>query len=80
MLIALAKFHVIHLSVSRVIAETASRGAGGTLHMQLRLLVIITEGKREMKTEILMNYLEKQTQRERDAGKVEAAGARGIQN
>lgn len=48
--------------------------------MQLRLLVIITEGKREMKTEILMNYLEKQTQRERDAGKVEAregAGQRG---
>lgn len=48
--------------------------------MQLRLLVIIIEGKREMKTEILMNYLEKQTQRERDAGKVEAregAGQRG---
>lgn len=68
-LITLAKFHVNRSSISRVIAQVAWGGGGGvadTLHMQLRQLVIITQRKQEMKTEILMNYLEKEMQWERE--------------
>lgn len=74
MLIALAKIScksLEHFSRYRGNREKAWGRAGGRghiAHATQAVLVIITEGKQEMKTEILMNYLEKQMQRERDAG------------